>query len=496
METLSGARCDGNGIPKPSLQRERALEYAAKGLRVFPVYEPISNDQCSCRRKPSCDDIGKHPRNRNGFKGASSDRAKVLDWWLRWPRANIGIATGRESGIWVLDFDGKEGAAFLRELCREHGEEWLETLTATTGRGRHLYFRYPANREIGNRTGVRPGLDVRGKGGYVIAPGSIHEFGSRYEWVDPNAPIAAAPEWLLELVTTKTPRRSPGQTIPKGTRHDAFLHSAGYLRGHLGMEPAAIEATLLREKAPLCASPMTADRRKDTRRIANDIGKLPTKVDSADVLPLDDFVAVAIEKNKAAYEHREKWHSPFFYFAKRLKSRTEFAGKDALSAAKLLDAVLTKSSSEGVDHWEHHFGNLHVDDPRSSFIAVWDVPKLTETDSPLQDAYDEAIKRPLFPSEDISPGYSQFISVVGHRQRATPGVPIPISGEAFGGLLGYHHTTISDYLSIARRFNLLTWEKQSSYTKGRASEYLFRLDQWDWDSGHQLELPSPGSSRS
>lgn len=109
---------------------------------------------------------------------------------------NIGIVTGSVSGIVVLDIDGPAGEESLRSLG-----DVPETATVRTGKGRHLYFRHPGN-EIRNFAGKLPGLDLRGDGGYVVAPPSIHANGSRYEWeLHPEAVgIAEVPAWLLSLI--------------------------------------------------------------------------------------------------------------------------------------------------------------------------------------------------------------------------------------------------------------------------------------------------------
>ena len=151
---------------------EAALEYTRRGWRVFPLHNP-SDDGCSCA-KPGCDHIGKHPRTPNGYKDASSELAKIFEWWSRWPNANIGIATGGSAGFFVLDVDGKDGDVSLQALTAEHGG-LPKTLCAKTGRkgtdgkheGRHHYLRAPEGATVLNSAGeLGRGLDIRGEGGY------------------------------------------------------------------------------------------------------------------------------------------------------------------------------------------------------------------------------------------------------------------------------------------------------------------------------------------
>lgn len=139
---------------------QAALDYASRGWRVFPLQ-------------------GKRPfPGTHGFKDATTDTLTIRRWWRQHPDANIGVVTGRISGIVVVDIDGPEGEAALAEFG-----PLPATPTARTGRGRHLYYSYPPDRTIRRHIRVRPGLDVLGDGGYVVAPPSIHpETGRRYRW--------------------------------------------------------------------------------------------------------------------------------------------------------------------------------------------------------------------------------------------------------------------------------------------------------------------------
>jgi putative DNA primase/helicase len=169
------------GNEATSLRLRAALEYAARGWRVFPVHSPTgrADRPCSCG-KLDCTNVGKHPRTARGFKDATTDEAQIREWWTMWPDANIGVATGIASGIWVLDVDGAEGQAALAQFEREHGP-LPETVGQVTGSGgRHLLFRYVPG--LTNKVKFAPGLDVRTDGGYVVVPPSLHVSGRRYEW--------------------------------------------------------------------------------------------------------------------------------------------------------------------------------------------------------------------------------------------------------------------------------------------------------------------------
>jgi putative DNA primase/helicase len=200
-------------------RKELALELAAHDLPVFPVHTP-QGGECSCPDGAKCSHAGKHPRTKNGVKDATKDDDQIKEWWERWPESNIGIPTGSVSGIFVVDVDGADGKAALRALEAKYGK-LPKTVTVKTGRGRHHYFRHDGMR-IGNRAG-HPGknIDIRGDGGYVIAPGSVHASGSTYRFVKNRGlgqiEIASAPPWLLESVTASTatkPEIGPVKLIP------------------------------------------------------------------------------------------------------------------------------------------------------------------------------------------------------------------------------------------------------------------------------------------
>jgi hypothetical protein len=146
----------------PSLL-DAALDYAAHGLPVFPLIP---------RQKEPL------PGSR-GFKDATTNSATIRRLWLVIDR-NIGIPTGTISGFWALDID-PDGEAHIRRLEAEHGK--LPVTRTVTGRGgRHLWFRYVGSIQCSVER-VAPKIDVRGDGGYCIAPPSIHENGRRYEWL-------------------------------------------------------------------------------------------------------------------------------------------------------------------------------------------------------------------------------------------------------------------------------------------------------------------------
>jgi len=210
-----------------------ALRYAGMGWHVFPVHHIQPSGFCSCA-SPTCDRAGKHPRTQHGLRDASTDPAIIRHWWQQWPDANIGVRTGRVSGIFVLDVDthpdkGIHGDESLQRLEEKNGRlpDTVEAMTGGLG-GRHLVFRYPDAIEgaIKSRTSsLGAGLDVRGDGGYVIVYPSVGLKG-RYEWEGSSDPLDGvapvdAPAWLVQLVTSEIRHHDGGDYTGTGT---GFLH--------------------------------------------------------------------------------------------------------------------------------------------------------------------------------------------------------------------------------------------------------------------------------
>ena len=161
-----------------------AREYARRGWAIF-----------------ACQPRGKTPATARGVLDATNDTGRINGWWGKVPDCNIGVATGAPSGFFVLDIDGDNGEASLREFESKHGP-LPATVEAITGKGRHCYFRIGDHGAIKNSAGqIAPGLDIRGDGGYVLTPPSVHPSGRIYAWsVDSAEELADAPEWLHELI--------------------------------------------------------------------------------------------------------------------------------------------------------------------------------------------------------------------------------------------------------------------------------------------------------
>jgi putative DNA primase/helicase len=202
------------GAPADTLL-EAALSYARRAWPVFPLHTP-GGRRCSCG-KPACRDVGKHPRTPNGLLDATTDETQVHRWWRQEHEANIGLRTGPESGILVVDAEVGAGLDVLQAWQEENGLLPPTPMVRTGGGGAHIYLAYPASGTIRNSVKkIAPSIDIRGAGGYVVAPPSQHESRDHYAWLDELRMPAPAPPWLLAKIAAV----SGGRTVTTGGRGD------------------------------------------------------------------------------------------------------------------------------------------------------------------------------------------------------------------------------------------------------------------------------------
>jgi P4 family phage/plasmid primase-like protien len=230
-----------------------ALEYAKLGLAVFPL---VPGDK-----------VPQGWLAPNGFKDATTDPEQIEAFWEAEPAANIGIACGAVSGgLWVLDVDTHraDGKKTLRLWLEESGASLPETVTAITGGdGIHHYFK--SNETIGTRIGIMPGIDIKGKGSYIVVPPSVHPSGIAYRWEAGRSlaeiPIAEADGvicGILEHSATGSkaprPKKSRGK-IPEGERNDTLTSHLGALR-YKGWGLDALEAEAIRFNREMLLPPL------------------------------------------------------------------------------------------------------------------------------------------------------------------------------------------------------------------------------------------------
>jgi hypothetical protein len=163
---------------------QAALDYLARGWSVIPIREREKRPAVAWK----------------AYQEKHVTESTLHEWFRRSPDFNVGIVTGALSGLVVLDVDPRHGGKeSLRKLEREHGALPRTIEAITGGGGRHVYFSHPG-RVTRNRTNIEPGIDLRGDGGCIVAPPSIHPSGKRYRWKKDHAPgeleLAPLPDWL------------------------------------------------------------------------------------------------------------------------------------------------------------------------------------------------------------------------------------------------------------------------------------------------------------
>lgn len=245
-----------------------AVKYARRGWHVFPLVPGK-----------------KVPATSNGLYAATTNLDILEGWWSRAsdvlvsPAAStsyehtephgslaptfgeglgygVGIRTGLESNLVVLDVDKKSGGF---ESLKELGDLPATYTVTTAGGGRHYYFIYPEGLEIGNRANMRPGLDLRANGGYVVAPPTTLADGSSYTANSTALSVAALPQSLLSLIMEK--RQKPALEaageglVAMGGRNDYLSRVAGYMQRANCLTLEGLEAINDRD----CVPPLDPD---------------------------------------------------------------------------------------------------------------------------------------------------------------------------------------------------------------------------------------------
>jgi len=264
-ESLSAENRTQEGAKMTNSLLDAALSYAQRGWHVLLL-------------KPQ----DKTPLTRHGVKDATTSEAKIHQWWTRNPQANIGIACG-PSRLVVVDVDDRKGGGESWKALKEQYAIDDDTVVSITGGGGlHYLFAAPDGVTIGNSAGkLGPGLDVRGQGGYIVAPPSSHpETGRAYAWEvnahpddrDP-APLPAPLIKLLaedgEQATARAPAIPPVR-IPNGQRNNTLFRYACRLRGDGLSENELLSA--LEALNNRCEPPLTSN---ELRKIASSASRYP-----------------------------------------------------------------------------------------------------------------------------------------------------------------------------------------------------------------------------
>ena len=232
---------------------------------------------------------------------------------------NIGIVTGAISGIVVLDLDSPEAIAEAEQRGLP------DTVAVRTGKGRHVYFAHPGG-VVGNRTAIFPGADIRGDGGYVVAPGSTHPNGSAYLWqAHPDVvDLAPLPDWLADMLG--------GPTAP-AANNDAPMdkQSSAYVQAAIDGEFSALR------RAP------EGQRNDALNRAAFALGQFSTYLDAPSTKRMLEATAIAIglDASEVATTLESGWAAGEQEPREVPQARTEEASQTAegLVAAKGITAA-------------------------------------------------------------------------------------------------------------------------------------------------------------
>jgi hypothetical protein len=226
---------------------QQAVRFVRHQWNIFPV------------RK-----LSKEPATRNGVLDATLEEERITQWWWRHPDDNIGLACGAASNVVVLDVDGDVGALSLRQLESQHTAIPVTASVDTPSGGRHFYFKHPGTEIRNSVSMLGMGIDIRGDGGYVVAPPSVLVHGS-YS-VDESHGLASMPTWLVEAIQSHQERRGPigrseawaqvlRQDIGTGTRNQQLTRIAGFILNLVHDPEITLEFVLMtnqvRVKPPL-----------------------------------------------------------------------------------------------------------------------------------------------------------------------------------------------------------------------------------------------------
>jgi len=200
----------------PTDMKSAALWWANHGIPIFPLWW-AADGVCACPNGTECSSPAKHPMTPNGFNDATDNPDTISEWWERWPTANIGAPTGDTFD--VIDIDG--GAAAWAQLTAKHGTP-THIAVAMTGRGAggfHYYTTPGGQKTIpSGKRGLPAKIEIKGQGGYIVVPPSVHATGRAYQWIKPIDGEMHGdidwPEWLANVTAAETKPTPPPPSAP------------------------------------------------------------------------------------------------------------------------------------------------------------------------------------------------------------------------------------------------------------------------------------------
>jgi len=255
---------------------DAALRYAARGWSVIPV-EPG----------------GKRPLvSWLELQRRRASPAEIETWFAQHPDANVGIVTGAVSGLVVLDVDaGRGGSESVENWACRYGPLPPTVEALTGGGGRHLYVQHPGV-ATANRVGLAAGIDLRGDGGCVVAPPSLHASGRHYAWLEGYSPdeiaITPMPDWLLRITHPQAAhvghplahwRQLVREGVDEGARNSTLASLAGHLLWH-AVDPQVVLELLLSWNRLRCRPPLSD---QEVASVVSSITKLHEREPGSDL---------------------------------------------------------------------------------------------------------------------------------------------------------------------------------------------------------------------
>jgi hypothetical protein len=180
---------------KPTSVLDAALMYAQRGYRVLRVYGVDRHGKCLCRRRSNCPKPGKHPVGTEWQHKATTDIKTIKTWFADPEKYNIGLLTGKESGIIVVDVDPRHGGEeSFRELLKQGSISKNTPVQKTGGNGYHVVLQPPGDCRYKSESSVMPGIDIRADGnGMIVVWPSRHHTGGQYRWVEKRSLFDLSP---------------------------------------------------------------------------------------------------------------------------------------------------------------------------------------------------------------------------------------------------------------------------------------------------------------
>lgn len=344
-----------------SIVLAQVRSYVNLGLHIFPLHGSVDG-VCTCGEE-DCPDNGKHPAIPRGVYGASTDFEWLESSFTDHPNENVGLATGRVSGVLILDLDSQDAIDQANRLGLP------KTWAFVTGKGEQYIFKYPELLEdfyVQNAVQMASGMDIRSDGGYAVVPPSVHKTGKEYTWIYPpeTTELAAVPKWVMDKLVIKNRTASSAHKI----EDEAEIHGAGERNDYLFKVGTSMRAgrfsgeeirlVLHERNMRSCSPPLDED----------EVNKIAESITQRYAPGIDDEISEAIKEKFGGLDNLPKslLTAPLTDSGNS-ECLVELFGED-FRASKTLTKHATQS--KGIFHWN---GSIWEEDTSRVFrdCAKW-----------------------------------------------------------------------------------------------------------------------------